>query len=242
MNDRIEQYFNEELQPPEREQFELELLHNSQLAEELAFYLQTKQVIREQVLAERHAEWQKMDLKVPHSVAPVRQLQPWYYAVAAVVLLAMAWIWLSLSDPNVRELSDAYIEENLTTLSVQMGGEADSLQSAIQYYNESQFAAAQTMGRELLQRNSNNAEALKLLGLIAIRQQNYPQAIAHFHQLGERRDLYTNPGKFYEALAYLQRNQPPDKEAARKLLQVVVTENLEGKPDAEKWLEAMDEK
>ena len=239
MNERIEPYFNQELPPSEREQFERELLHNPQLTEEVAFYLRTKQVVREQVLADRHAEWQKMAHRVPHP-APVRRLQPWYYAAAAIVLLAMAWIWLSLSEPTLRELSDAYIEENLTTLSVQMGGEADSLQSAIQQYNEGQFAAALTLGSELLQRNPANAEALKLLGLIALRQQNYPQAIDYFHQLAERQDLYANPGKFYEALAYLQRNQPTDAEAARKLLQAVVSENLEGKPQAEKWLEAWD--
>ena len=123
-----------------------------------------------------------------------------------------------------------------------MGGEADSLQSAIQLYNEENFVTAQTIGNDLLLRNPANAEALKLLGLVALRQQNYPQAIAHFHQLADRQDLYANPGKFYEALAYLQRNQPTDIETARQLLQAVVREDLEGKAQAEKWLEALDTK
>lgn len=237
MKERIEPYFNQQLPPPEREEFENELLHNPALADEVAFYLQSKQVIREQILAERHAEWQKMD-SLP--ATQVLRLSPWYYAAAAVVLLAMAWVWLSVPRPNVQELAGTYVENNLTTLSVQMGGEADSLQSAIQNYNEGRFANAQTISQQLLDRNADNAEALKLLGILALRQQHYEEAMTYFNRLAERQDLYANPGKFYEALTYLQRGQASDLETARKLLQAVVSEDLEGRKEAEKWLVALE--
>lgn len=238
MNERIEPYFNQQLLPPEREKFENELLHNPALADEVAFYLRSQQVIREQVLAERHAEWQKMSA-LPQ--APVRRLSPWYYAAAAAVLLILAWVWLSVPRPNVQELAGTYVENNLTTLAVQMGGEADSLQTAIQQYNAGRLANAQTISQQLLDRNAANAEALKLLGIIALRQQHYEQAITYFNRLAERQGLYANPGKFYEALTYLQRGQAADLEVARKLLQAVVSEDLEGSKEAEKWLKAMNE-
>lgn len=242
MNERIESYFNQQLPPVEREQFENELLHDPTLADEVAFYLRAQQVIREQLLAERHAEWQKMDsMPAAKSVAQVRRLSPWYYAAAAVFLLAIAWVWLSVPTPTVRELAGTYVEENFTTLSVQMGGEVDSLQTAIQQYNEGRFGAAQTISEQLLHRNAVNAEALKLLGIIALRQQHYEQAVTYFNRLAERQDLYANPGKFYQALTYLQRGYPADLAAAQKLLQSVVSENLEGRPQAEKWLKTLDE-
>lgn len=240
MNERIEPYFKQQLPPVEREQFEDELRHDPELADEVAFYLQTQQVIREGILAERHAEWRKMDTSpVAHPLGRVLRLSPWYYAAAAVLLLTLTWVWLSVPRPNAQELAGTYVENNLNTLSVQMGGEADSLQTALEQYNEGRLAEAQTIGEQLWQRNSDNAEALKLLGIIALRQQNYDQAMTYFHQLAERQDLYANPGKFYEALTYLQRGQPSDLKTARTLLQSVVAENLEGRQEAEKWLEVL---
>lgn len=240
MNERIEPYFNQQLPPPEREEFENELLHDPALADEVAFYLRSKQVIREQVLAERHAQWQKMDsLPTAQPLIRIRRLSPWYYAAAAVVLLALTWVWLSLPQPNVQELAGTYVENNLTTLSVQMGGEADSLQTAIQDYNEGRLANAHTISQQLLDRNAANAEALKLLGIIALRQQRYEEARKYFNQLAGQ-DLQANPGKFYEALTYLQRGQASDLEAARKLLQAVVSEDLEGRKEAQKWLVALE--
>ena len=48
MNDHIEDYFNQDLPPPEKAKFEEDLRQNPQLQEEVAFYLKTKQVLREQ--------------------------------------------------------------------------------------------------------------------------------------------------------------------------------------------------
>lgn len=240
MNERIEPYFKQQLPPVEREQFEDELRHDPELVDEVAFYLRARQVIREDTLAVRHAEWQKMDTSpVAQLLGRVLRLSPWYYAAAAVLLLTLTWVWLSIPRPNAQELAGTYVESNLNTLSVQMGGEADSLQTAIERYNAGRFADAQTISEQLWKRNSDNAEALKLLGITALRQQNYEQAMTYFHQLAERKDLYANPGKFYEALTYLQRGQASDLKTARTLLQSVVTENLEGRQEAEKWLEAL---
>ena len=242
MNDRIEDYFNEKLPPPERVQFEQDLRTNPQMAEEVAFYLKTKEVLRDQVLAERHAEWQKLPRRTAKT--PVRRLTPWHYPAAAMIVLAMglAWLWLSGTQELSRpQLAQAYVEQHLGTLPVQMGGETDSLQMAVGHYNEGKYPAALTIGEVLLERNANNAEALEVAGLAALRQQNYDQAIGYFHRLAAQADLYANPGKFYEAIAHLQRNRPLDKKKAEELLKEVVLNNLEGKSQAEEWLTAWEE-
>ncbi|GAB3172555.1 tetratricopeptide repeat protein [Telluribacter humicola] len=243
MNERIEQYFNRQLPPTEQEQFEQELLHNTQLAEEVAMYLSVKQALRTEILAERHAEWQQL-APLPAKNQPVgrvKALRSWYSAAAAVLVLAIGvvWFWLNPLAPDVQQLADAYVEENFTTLSVPMDGDIDSLKSAIQSYHDGEYTTAKLIGQEMLQRNANNADVLILVGVTALRQKEYDQAITYFHRLAAIPDLNANPGTFYEAIAYIQRGQPSDLDKARQLLQTVVSQELEGEREAKKWLAEM---
>lgn len=247
MNNHIEDYFNQDLPPPQRAQFEEDLRQNSQLREEVAFYLKTKQVLREQTLAKRHAEWQKLpDDEEAIPAAPARRLTLWQYAAAAVLVVAMgvAWLWLSgtkeLAEPL---LAQTYVEQQLDSLSVQMSGAADSLELAKDRYNQDRYSEALAIGEELLQRNPNNGEALKVAGLAALRQQDYDRAIEHFHRLAGQPDLFYNPGKFYEAIAYLSRNRPSDKKAAKDLLEAVISGEQVGKAEkdqARQWLQELE--
>jgi len=237
MNDRIENYFNQDLSPPERAQFEEELRRNPELQEESAFYLKTKELLREQTLAGRHAEWQKSS---PTDV-PVRRLSLWQYATAAVIVLGLglAWLWLSgTKELTWSQLAQDYIEQEFTNLPTQMGGEADSLQIATDLYNKGKFPAAQSLSETMLERNPDDALALKLAGLSALRQADYDLAITYFNRLSAQPDLYANPGKFYEAIAHLQRNRPLDKKKSEELLNAVISGDLPGKAEAEQWLAA----
>ncbi|WP_247231707.1 tetratricopeptide repeat protein [Telluribacter sp. SYSU D00476] len=245
MNERIEHYFNRQLPPTEQEQFEKELLHNPQLAEEVALYLSVKEALRAEILAERHAEWQQLAPPPARSQHPGRvvPLRPWYYSAAAVLVLAigLVWFWLSSLTPDVHQMADAYVEENLASLSVPMDTEMDSLTSAIHSYNDGDYATARAKGQAILQKNASNADALNLLGVIALRQKEYEQAITYFHRLAAIPDLTANPGTFYEALAYIQRGQPSDLAKAKQLLQTVIAQDMDGAAEAKKWLAEMED-
>lgn len=248
MDERIELYFKKGLSPIEKEKFESELLQNNRLAEEVAFYLHLQEQLREQILAERHAEWQKLATSQhPVRNGTVRSLRSWYYAAAAsVVLVMMVSLWFllrpSTSAPTAGELAESYAETNFGTFATPMSTDTDSLQLAFEHYNQKEYTKAWSIGRELVQRDPTNEEALKLLGAIALRQTNYDEAILYFHRLAEIQGLRANPGTFYEALAYVQRGQPSDLEKGRELLQRVVSENLEGQKEAREMLRALDQK
>ena len=143
-------------------------------------------------------------------------------------------------------MTNAYIDQQYGQLSTTMGGDAGTLERGIDLYNRQQYAEAEALfARQLdgncqrvgstlkggLGQTTGSDRLLKLAGLAALQRQKYDLAIQRFHQLGERTDLFSNPGLFLEALARLRRNEPMNKEQAKKLLNEVISRNLEGKAE-----------
>jgi len=240
MEERIEAYFKRELSDSEKEQFEQDLKANAELAESVAFYLLVKNAAQKDAenrtikLAERHTEWQTLNVDKSEPLA--KQIA--YFAAAAVILIALGlgWYFLNSRIETREQMANAYIQENFTTLNVQMGGSTDSLQQAINEFNKGVYAKSRILLKNILARDPENTEAQKIAGIVSLKMKNYDEAIIYFQKLGNRKDLYSNPGKFYEAIAHLQRGLPLDKKAADNLLHEVIDGNLEGKDEAIKWL------
>ena len=235
--ERIENYYNNTLSVAERAAFEKDLKTNPALTEEVAFWIQARAAAQAEAHAQRKAEF--AELRQTFSKTQQRSLFYRYAAAASVVLLiGLGWLLFQSADYDKQEdfnkdWSAAYIEKNFATLNTQMSGNADSLQIGVGSYNAGDLEKAQTIFAQLLQRDSLNAEAQKYAGIVSLRRGNYDQAIEHFHRLGLRTDLAANPGKFYEALALLQRNLPLDKKIAENLLKEVRAGKLEGWKEVE---------
>ncbi len=235
MDNRIEAYFGKTLTGEERAQFEKEMRKNPVLADEVAFYLATRKAqadgARQETLEARHAEWQQL---LEEEAPRTRSL--WWAAAAAVAALAVGLAWyLNSSGPSYERLAHAYVSTELQTVGVRMDGTADSLQLAARLFNDGSLEEARRVTDGLLANDPDNAETKKLAGIVSLRLKDYDKAIEHFQQLGIREDLFSNPGKFYEALARLERKVPGDKEKAEELLKEVVEKGLEGKEVVEKW-------
>ena len=80
-------------------------------------------------------------------------------------------------------------------------------------------------------------EAKKYAGIVSLRLGKYDKAINYFLQLENFPRLHANPEKFYRALTLLKRNLGDDKKEAKKLLEQVVENDLEGKESAKKILD-----
>lgn len=240
MNDlaTIESYLNGQMTNAERVAFEASLRTDTALADTLAFYVMAKHSAKVAAREQRHAEWEVRRRTVAQPARPLHRIGQWAYplAAAACLMLALGFGWYFINKPTAPELADAYINEHLITLSVTMDGQADSLQTGIQRYNNGNLAEADALFGALLRQNPDNVEALKFAGLVSLRRGNYDQAIEQFHRLSQRADLYDNPGLFYEALARLKRNRPNDKSQAQELLKSLITKNLSNKAEAEKLL------
>ncbi|WP_428656190.1 tetratricopeptide repeat protein [Runella sp.] len=235
--ERIENYYTNALSGAERADFEAELKSNPALAEDVAFYVQARAAAQAEARARRLQELTNLGQKT--SPTRIRTVNfPWTAAAAVVLLLSFGTYWWFSAAPVQQETATAewathYIENNFDTLSVTMSGRGDSLQTGINLYNSGKYAEAQQVFETLLQRDSINAEAEKLAGIVSLQRGNYDQAIKHFHRLGNRTDLRSNPGKFYEAIALLKKNVPLDNYQAKKLLKEVKEGKLEGWKEVE---------
>ena len=238
MNDleTIENYVTGQLPDAERARFETALRTDPALADALAFYVLANHTAKVDARARRKAELDAL------SRTPARPLggvpMRWAAAASVVLLLGLGWLFFRPTDTTstlaATQLVDTYAAKNFAQLPVTMdGGVADSLQLGMRLFNEGQLPEAGVMFQDVLTHRPDNDTALKYAGIVAFRRGNYDQAIDRFHHLSQRTDLFSNPGSFLEALAHLKRNRPMDKSRAKKLLQDVISRNLEGKADAE---------
>lgn len=237
MEERIEQYFDAELTEAEKRQFEADLSANPDLADDVAFYLQSKlaakQTVYEELLKEKHQQWLSLEKEQPKRLSR----NSWISIAAAILLIFFSLFYFNNPfNSDLHSRAESYLATNLKELPVNLGDEEVSLQGAIQAYNRQQYDQAIASAEVYLTQYPRDAEALRVIGLAHLQRRAYDNALPYFQQLGTQTQLYSNPGKYYEALTYLLRNHPGDQQAGEKLLNEIIEKNLEGKQDALKLL------
>jgi hypothetical protein len=232
MLEQIEKYLNYETSLSERQDFENQLLTNKELAKELAFYMQTKAANQEIAREKRKAEFEELRKEISSRSSGKIKPMIWISGIAASVILAVGFWWFShTSLPNSEALADTYIQEHFENLPVKMDGNTDSLQMGLRLFNEQKLSEAQIIFEDIVQRKNSDSEAIKYAGITALRLKKYNKAIGYFQSLSRQKNLYSNPGKFYEALALIKQ-QPANKKEVEILLKDVIDNNLEGKEEA----------
>jgi tetratricopeptide (TPR) repeat protein len=234
----IESYFQQALNAGEKQAFEERCETDEAFAKEVAFYIITRETLREELLAKKQQEWKK--LKAEEESAPVfsiskkSTLSKWimYAAAACVLLVASMFLFEMQSSPQ--RLASQYI--NNIDLSQTMDASHDSLQLGIAAYKNKDYAKALGYFEGVAKQDTANSDAKKYTGLTYIQLNNYDKAIEQFDALANMKGLYYNPGDFLKAVALLKRNKSGDEATAKILLQQVVNENESEKETAEEWL------
>lgn len=230
MDERIEKYFSDKLNEQEKAELEQQIRNDETLIQDVAYYIQLKQALKQETLETRHAEW--------HSNKPVKKLQRSNIFWAAAVLLAVigaGWYWLHSPSITLEEYAHHYVEQNFNHRNVQMGATKDSMQLALSLFNEGKLQQSLNISNSIIAAHPDNAEQLELSGITYLRLNDYNNALAKFKQM-EPLDLYDNPSVLYQAITLLKRKEPLDSQEAEKLLQRVIDENLGGKKVAQSWL------
>lgn len=238
----IDNYFNDLQTEEQKLLFEQKIEKDEIFAKEVAFFISVNAAIKEELVKKKKNEFKNIYQEqkiIPVKIIPL--MSKWRYIAAACIVFAMIVLtWLiNGRNINTQQLAETYISKNLQTLGVTMGSKQDSMQTALNLFNNGKFTAALIQFESIINRDSTDDTAIKYAGIAALQLRQYNTAILYFTRLEKIENLYSNPGKFYKALTLLNRNNANDKKEAKILLQDVVNNNLEGKNTASDWLSKM---
>src|SRR5688572_26859879 len=135
MNDSLEyidQFFKGSLNAEELKDFERRIQEDPAFAEELSFYISSVQVLRSEVADIKKERFREILHKKKQSSVAIYK----YAAAAAVLAIVATVIFLLIPSPSPEKIAGKYIDDNLMSLGVLMGNRQDSMQQAIQLYNE----------------------------------------------------------------------------------------------------------
>lgn len=231
----IEDYFNGLLTASQKEEFEKRVISDPSFAEELAFYVNARALLKEELAEEKKARFKALyEQNKPHIVSPKPARKLWIIGIAASILALVVATWLLFGlQPGPDKLADRYIRDQLKNLPVKMSSVQDSLQKAIALYNKGSFRQSLAI---LQQMDPTRAQVKIYAGIVSLRLLDYDKALAYFQQLEHDTALYNNPALFYQSLTLMKRNHPGDSQKARQLLQLVVDRDLDKKEDAQQLL------
>ncbi len=237
---QIDDFFQGKLSPEDVKVFEERITHDPAFAANVAFYLSAKQSARNLVDEEKKKNYRELySASNGHQMKEkTGKVRPMYYAarlalVAAIVSAILVTV-LNWGD-SPQKLANNYINKNYKELSVTMGTETD-LQRAANLYNEGKYREALEAFQNLIRQDSSAFQAVQYAGVSALRIPDYNKALDYFRQLESFKSQFVNPAVLLQAVTLLKRNQQGDKDQAKSLLQRVISENLDGKPTAEKLL------
>lgn len=245
----IDSYFRQTLNADERTLFEKRCEEDTAFAEEVAFYITTRQSLREELLKQKQSVWQEKKSK--EELATAAEELPFIpslkkslasrwivYAAAACLVLAASVYFFEANTPPKR-FAENYIKTNYSGLSQTMDASHDSIQVGIAAYNNKEYDKAIRLFKGVEKADAKNADAKKYAGLAYLQKHDYDNALQQFNELANMKGLFSNSGDFLKAVSLIERNEPGDKDEAQKLLQKVVSEKEEGSEKAEELLKKL---
>ncbi len=75
-----------------------------------------------------------------------------------------------------------------------MGATANKLQEAKSLFNDGKYTESLTVLENILKEKPQDAEAIKLAGIVSLQMADYDKALGYFKWLEDQPGLYDNPG------------------------------------------------
>lgn len=135
--------------------------------------------------------------------AKVRRINPWYYSVAAgVILLFGVVIAQQFSSPAYDDFA------NYGTISLTVRGSENDLQSkAEKAFNNKDYKDAEKYLTQLLQKDQGNLELQLYKAVSLVELNNYEEADVLYQNVIQSPSVYSNKAKWYLALSKLKQKE-----------------------------------
>ena len=234
----IDSYFQQTMDTGERRVFEKRCEEDEAFAREVAFYLASRESLREELLSQKQSAWRTRNIIDELPFIPTLKksfTSRWIMYAAAACLVLAASVYFFEANTSPKKLAENYIRTNYANLSQTMDASHDSLQTGIEAYNNKNYAKALQFFLDVQKTDSTNSDAKKYAGLAYLQQNYYDSALQQFDELASMKGLFGNPGDFLKAVTLIERGKPGDKEMAEKLLERVVVKKEEGSEKAAEW-------
>ena len=240
----IDAYFQNSLKAEERTEFEKKCVEEKSFAEEVAFYVSARKLLKEELVRTKQQSWEQeapivsaiVEEREPISIERRKPRFGWIKYVAAACLLLAIATYIFERPASPQQLAAKYVVENYAILPNTMGV-GDKVSAAKEAYNDKDYTTSLALFQAIHSEQPENADVLKNVGIVSLRMNNYDKALEAFDKLSRMDHIRFNSGLFLKAVTLLQRDGPGDKEQARQLLQTVVDQQKGESKVAKEWLE-----
>lgn len=242
--DIIEKYLDNQLKPADRQRFEMDVLNNPELKEEIRKHQLLIDGIKlhgRSQLLNKTKEWDAEIGAVPNSESSSRIISSfrWYYLAAAIafIIVSVAVIYSNLNAGFDRVVAAHYEPYNyIPNTQRSENREPRAIDEVFQNYERQDYANVIVLVDALDE--SDKAEISSFLQANAYQATGENiKAIRAFSNLANSGSMYATASKWYLALCYLSEKQP---EKAMPLLKELADSNTSFAPKAEKLMNDLD--
>lgn len=227
---RFENYLVNEMSSEEKTLFEEQLKNDASFNESFTLYKETTQFLEHQFSKEKAEYNQNLkSIAAQHFSAKketkVIAFKPWYYAVAATIVVVVGMWMMMQNDPSYSDFN-----QHETAVFVERSDSNENLQIAQEAFNKKDYKQAVAAFEKI--QDFRKPELQYFYAIALIETNDYTKAELFLDQLRGGNSVYKDKATWYLALSYLKQ----DKKAACKSILQQIASDAEDFDKAQKLL------
>lgn len=205
---RFEQYLADEMTSEERTIFEAQLQNDASMNESFTLYKETTQFLEHHFSKEKAEFNQNLkSIGAQHFTAKketkVIAFKPWYYAVAATIVVVIGMWMMMQNDPSYSDFN-----HHETAVFVERSDSNENLQKAQEAFNKKDYKQAVETFDKI--QDFRKPELQYFYAIALIETSNYAKAELFLDQLRGGNSVYKDKATWYLALSYLKQDKKED--------------------------------